>query len=79
MTINKAIGLVVSDYLLNNKMTRKQLIEKSGVSRTNLFQIIKGEISPTADTLMLLADGMDLTIVEFIDRAYRLMNQKKPN
>lgn len=70
LTINKAIGIVVSDYLLKNNISKMKFIEKSGLSRTHLFQTIKGEVSPTADTLMLLANGMNLSISTFMENVH---------
>ena len=73
MTINDAIGQVVKNHLEQNKISRKTFIEISGISRTNLYNIIEGNISPTADTLLLLSRAMNISATELIERASQIM------
>ncbi|MCR5800501.1 MAG: helix-turn-helix domain-containing protein [Lachnospiraceae bacterium] len=43
-----------------HKMTIDDLVKKSGVSKTTIRQIEKGEANPQYETLVLLADALDV-------------------
>jgi len=68
MKSSTAIALRVSKLLVKNGMTRCKLCRKIAISETTLKHILDEEYkSVNFDTLVLLADGFDMTIQEFLD------------
>lgn len=68
MKSSTAIALRVSKLLVKNGMTRYKLCRKIAISETTLKHILDEEYkSVNFDTLVLLADGFDMTIQEFLD------------
>nr|WP_297704321.1 helix-turn-helix transcriptional regulator [uncultured Butyrivibrio sp.] len=47
---------------LENKMTQKELSEKTGVRQSNISRIEKGDCVPTLTTLKALAKGLGKTL-----------------
>lgn len=63
-----AVALRVSKLLVLKSMTRYMLCKKIAISETTLKHILDEEYkSVNFDTLILLADGFDMTIQEFLD------------
>lgn len=63
-----AIALRVSKLLAIKNMTRYKLCKKIAISETTLKHILDEEYqSVNFDTLILLADGFDMTVQEFIN------------
>ena len=63
-----AIALRVSKLLVLKGMTRYKLCRKIAISETTLKHILDEEYkSVNFDTLVLLADGFDMTVQEFLD------------
>ena len=68
MKSSTAIALRVSKLLVKTGMTRYKLCRKIAMSETTLKHILDEEYkSVNFDTLVLLADGFDMTIQEFLD------------
>ena len=68
MKSSTAISLRVQKLLDLSGMTRYRLCRKIAISETTLKHIIDQEYkSVNFDTLILLADGFDMTIQEFLD------------
>ena len=64
----RAIALRVSNLLAKKGMTRYQLCQKVAMSQMTLQHIINEDYkSIRFDTLVLLAEGFDMTIQEFLD------------
>ena len=63
-----AIALRVSKLLVLRGMTRYKLCRKIAISETTLKHILDEDYkSVNFDTLVLLADGFDMTVQEFLD------------
>lgn len=63
-----AIALRVSKLLVLKGMTRYKLCRKIAISETTLKHILDEEYkSVNFDTLILLADGFDMSVQEFLD------------
>ena len=63
-----AIALRVSKLLVKHGMTRYKFCRKIAISETTLKHILDEEYkSVNFDTLVLLADGFDMTVQEFLD------------
>lgn len=68
MKTSTAVALRVSKLLVKTGMTRYKLCRKIAISETTLKHIIDEEYkSVNFDTLVLIADGFDMTIQEFLD------------
>ena len=64
----RAIALRVSNLLVLKGMTRYKLCRKIAISETTLKHILDQDYkSVNFDTLVLLADGFDMTIQEFLN------------
>lgn len=63
-----AVALRVSKLLVLKGMTRYQLCRKIAISETTLKHILDEDYkSVNLDTIILLADGFDMTIQDFLD------------
>ncbi|MDE7440441.1 MAG: helix-turn-helix domain-containing protein [Clostridia bacterium] len=71
MNVNKAIALRVSELLLKKNMTQYRLEKSSGLSHSRLGCIM-GEKNKTVtlSTVMLLAQGFNMSLIEFLDSPY---------
>jgi len=60
------VGEKIEKILFEKKMSKKELLDKSGLSRTGLHSIIKGTASPSIETLKKIAEALDVSINTFI-------------
>ena len=68
MKSSTAIALRISKLLVKSGMSRYKLCRKIAISETTLKHILDEEYkSVNFDTLILLADGFDMTIQEFLN------------
>lgn len=68
MNICKAVGLRISNLLLENKMTLYRLEQKSGILHETMMCIMnERNKNITLKTIMQLARGFDMTLLEFLD------------
>ena len=68
MTTVKAVALKVSELLIHKKMTRYQLCRKIAMPETTLMHILHEDNKRIyLDTIILLAEGLDMTIQEFFN------------
>ncbi len=68
MKSTTAIALRISKLLIKNKMTRYRLCRKIAMSEVTLKHILDEEYkSVKFDTLVLIADGFDMTVQEFLN------------
>jgi transcriptional regulator with XRE-family HTH domain len=69
MEIQEAVAKRVDELLKAKKMTRYALCKKAAMSETtvrNLYRENKSK-SVTMNTVFLLAQGFDMTLIEFLD------------
>ena len=68
MKSSTAIALRIKKLLAKSGMTRYKLCRKIAISETTLKHILDSDYkSINFDTLVLLADGFDMTLQEFLD------------
>ena len=68
MKSTTAIALRISKLLITHNMTRYKLCRKIAMSEVTLKHILDEEYeSIRFDTLVLIADGFDMTVQEFLD------------
>lgn len=63
MTDRERIGAAIAALRTKNKMTVRDLADKTGINHSNLCKIEGGKLSPTIDTLCKIADALDARIV----------------
>ena len=68
MNICKAVGLRISNLLVEKNMTLYRLEQKSGILHGTMMCIInERNKNVTLRTVMQLAHGFDMTLIEFLD------------
>lgn len=68
MKTQKAVALRVSNLLVKNKMTQYALCKKIAMSEGTLRSIINERYNTVkVDTIILICDGLGITIQEFFD------------
>ncbi len=71
MTVNKAVALRISELLIEKNMTQYRLEQNSGLSHARLGCIMREKNKTvTLSTVMLLAEGFGITLLEFLDSPY---------
>lgn len=55
----------------DKNLSTRQVSIATGISKSTVSRIANGEISPTADTLELLAKGLKVRISDLIDSLYQ--------
>lgn len=71
MNVNKAVALRVSELLIQKNMTQYKLEKYSGLSHSRLGCIM-GEKNKTVtlSTVMLIAQGFNMSLIEFLDSPF---------
>ena len=68
MNICKAVGLRISNLLLEKKITLYRLEQKSGILHGTMMCIMnERNKNVTLKTIMQLARGFEMTLLEFLD------------
>lgn len=63
---------ILLDKIMRDKnLSTRQVSIATGISKSTVSRIANGEISPTADTLELLAKGLKVRISDLIDSPYK--------
>lgn len=63
---------ILLDKIMRDKnLSTRQVSIATGISKSTVSRIANGEISPTADTLELLAKGLKVRISDLIDSPYQ--------
>lgn len=71
MTINMALSLRIKELLKLKNMSQYRLEQNSGVSHSQLGFILKNRNnSVNFKTVIMIAKGFDMTILEFLDSPY---------
>ncbi len=71
MNVNKAVAMRISQLLNEKHMTQYRLAENSGISHSRLGCIMKEKNKTvTLSTIMLIAQGFDMTLIEFLDSPF---------
>ncbi|MBQ2718382.1 MAG: helix-turn-helix transcriptional regulator [Clostridia bacterium] len=68
MTVNDAVAKRVLNLLAENKMTQYRLEQLSGIQHGHMQWIMSGKSKTvTLSTVMMLACGFGMTVLEFLD------------
>mgnify|MGYP005806893577 FL=1 len=68
MTVNDAVAKRVSALLAEKKMSQYRLEQKSGILHGSMACIMNGRNKTvTLSTVIMLARGFDMTLLEFLD------------
>ena len=68
MTVNDAVDKRISDLLKEKGMTQYRLEQNSGIQHGSMECIRKGRNKTvTLSTVMMLARGFDMSLIEFLD------------
>ncbi len=68
LTVSNAISKRVSQLLREKNMTKYRLCQRSGLQQGSLQCIMSGRNKTvTLSTVMMLARGFDMTLLEFLD------------
>ena len=68
MTTVKAVAMKVTNLLIKKKMTRYKLCRKIAMSEMTLKHILDEDNKRIEfDTIILLADGFDMTVQQFLN------------
>jgi len=71
MTVNKAVAMRVSELLYQKGITQYRLEQNSGLSHGRLGCIMaEKNKTVTLSTVMLLAQGFGISLLEFLDSPY---------
>jgi transcriptional regulator with XRE-family HTH domain len=71
ITINQAVAMRISELLAKRQMSQYRLEQNSGISHSQLGFIMKNRNnSVNFKTVIMLASGFDMTLLEFLDSPY---------
>lgn len=71
MNVNKAVAMRISQLLHEKHMSQYRLEQNSGLSHSRLGCIMKEKNKTvTLSTVLLLAQGFEMTLLEFLDSPY---------
>ena len=68
MTVNDAVAKRITQLLAEKKMTQYRLEQLSGIQHGHMQWIMSGKSKTvTLSTVMMVANGFDMTVREFLD------------
>ena len=71
MTVNKAVAMRISQLLIEKNITQYRLAENSGISHSRLGCIMKEKNKTvTLSTVMLIAQGFNMSVIDFLDSPF---------
>jgi len=68
MTLNEAFKLRLEQYLKEKKITLHKFVKDGAIARSTITNLLNGNSkSPTLATLYQVANGLGITLLEFLD------------
>ena len=68
MTVNDAVAKRIISLLAEKGMTQYRLEQQSGIQHGHMQWILSGKSKTvTLSTVMMIARGFDMTVIEFLD------------
>ena len=68
MTVNDAVAKRITQLLAEKKMTQYRLEQQSGIQHGHMQWIMSGKSrTVTLSTVMMLANGFGMTVIEFLN------------
>lgn len=68
---NKIMKILLDKIMHEKNLTNRQVTIMTGISKSTINRIKNGEVSPSADTLEILAKGLKVKIYDLIDSPYK--------
>lgn len=63
--------ILLDKIMISKNLTIRQVSNLTGISKSSIQRIMNNEISPSADTLELLAKGLKIHISDLLDSPYK--------
>lgn len=63
--------ILLSQIMYERKLSVRQVSILTGLSKSTISRIMNGKVSPSADTLELLAKGLKVRIFDLIESDYK--------
>ena len=68
MTVNDAVAKRITQLLAQKKMTQYRLEQQSGIQHGHMQWIMSGKSKTvTLSTVMMIANGFGMTVIEFLN------------
>ena len=68
MTVNDAVAKRIAQLLAEKKMTQYRLEQRSGIQHGHMQWILSGKSKTvTLSTVMMIANGFEMTVIEFLN------------
>lgn len=63
--------ILLGEIMDKNNLSTRQVAEMTGISKSTINRIANEEISPTLETLELLAKGLNMQICDLFDSPFK--------
>lgn len=63
--------ILLDKIMAKQNLSVRQVSIMTGISKSTISRIANGEVSPSADTLEILAKGLKVRIYDLIDSPYK--------
>ncbi|MFQ9640600.1 MAG: helix-turn-helix domain-containing protein [Coprococcus sp.] len=63
--------ILLDKIMISKNLTIRQVSNLTGISKSSIQRIMNNEISPSADTLELLAKGLKIHISDLLESPYK--------
>lgn len=63
--------LLLGEIMNKNNLSTRQVAEMTGISKSTINRIANEEISPTLETLELIAKGLNVKICDLFDSSFK--------
>lgn len=63
--------ILLDKIMISKNLTIRQVSNLTGISKSSIQRIMNNEISPSADTLELLAKGLKVRISDLLESPYK--------
>ena len=68
---NIVMKILLAKIMYNRNLSVRQVARMTGISKSTIARIMNNEISPTADTLELIAKGLKIRISDLIESDFK--------
>lgn len=63
--------ILLDKIMISKNLTIRQVSNLTGISKSSIQRIMNNEVSPSADTLELLAKGLKVRISDLLESPYK--------
>ncbi|MCB0278282.1 MAG: helix-turn-helix transcriptional regulator [Calditrichaeota bacterium] len=75
MTINEAFGQVLKEELDKQQIRRVDFAKQTRMSRQYVYRMTKGQHSPSLDTILIIANALNVDFTVLMERTKMLLNK----